>query len=575
AGLFHLVVDELPAALGGLDELLAGGDVLSPDHVRRVLAAHPGLTLINGYGPTENTTFTACHRFRAAPEDGRSAPLGRPLGGTAVYVADAALRAQPSGVAGELVTGGAGLARGYLGNPRSTAERFVPDPFGDEPGARLYRTGDRVRWLPTGELEFLGRVDQQVKVRGFRIEPGEVEAVLAAHPAVRECAVLARGETAGDKRLVAWWTPEDGVDAEVGEVGEGELREHLAARLPEWMVPVRLVRLAALPLTPNGKLDRAALPEPEAAADGDLAPPREGLEATVAGLWRELLGVEAVGRESDFFALGGHSLLATRLVSRLRAALGVEVELRALFEAPTLAAFAARLEAARRVPGEAPPPLVPVDRAGPLPLSFAQQRLWFLDRLEPGSAAYNVPTAVGWRGELSPAVLAAALTRVVGRHEVLRTVYRAGDDGEPRQVVLAAAPVALPLVDLSALPRRAAEASARRLAAREAARPFDLAAGPVLRAALLRRAGDDHLVLLTLHHVATDGWSMGLLGDELRAAYRALAAGERPRLPELPVQYADYAAWQRGWLRGPLLEREIDWWRQTLDGLPPLLELPT
>ena len=465
----------------------------------------------------------------------------------------------------------------------------MPNPFGARPGDRLYRTGDLARRRPDGALEFLGRLDGQVKIRGFRIEPGEVEAALAALPGVRQAAVVVRepaedgaGEQSErgerrERRLVAYTA---------GPAPADDLRAALRERLPDYMVPAAFVTLDALPLTPNGKVDRKALPEPERqSAPEAYQAPRTPVEEVVAGIWAELLGRERVGADDHFFALGGHSLLAARVTSRLRRAFGVELPVRDLFEAPTVAGLAARVEAGikelRRTGAEpAVPPLLPMSpasRRGDLPLSFAQQRLWFIDQLEPGSPLYNMPVVLRVEGPLDPAILERCLGEIVRRHEALRTVF-ALEDGSPVQVIQPPAPFVLPRVDLSALPEPARETAALALVQEEAGRPFDLARDPMLRGVLLRLAAEDHAVALTLHHIASDGWSLGLLVGEVTALYAAFAQGEPsppPPLPELPVQYADFALWQRSWLQGEVLAREIDWWRRQLAGLPPLVTLPT
>ncbi|HEX7242267.1 MAG TPA: amino acid adenylation domain-containing protein, partial [Longimicrobiaceae bacterium] len=368
AALFNLVVDTAPETLAPLRLLLIGGEQVSVPHVRRALELFPGLRLVNGYGPSECTVFSTVHPVTSTDVDSHAAsiPIGRPVG-----------------VGGELYVGGPAVARGYLGRAELTADRFVPDPFAVETGARLYRTGDRVRWLASGELEFLGRVDAQVKIRGFRIEPGEIEAVLRQHDGVADCVVVAREDVPGDRRLVAYVA---------GGVETDALREHLRGSLPEYMVPAAFVVLDALPLTPNGKLDRKALPAPDlASSEEKYVAPRTPAEEVVAGIWAEVLKVERVGVAESFFELGGHSLLAARVVSRVRQVFGVEVPLRALFEGPTVAEMARAVEEMRRADLPVLPPVVPVEREGALPLSFAQERLWFVDRLEPGSAVYNIP----------------------------------------------------------------------------------------------------------------------------------------------------------------------------------------
>jgi amino acid adenylation domain-containing protein len=972
-----LVLRASGRTLPRMRRVFVGGDAVPPDLLDEMREVFPAASLHVLYGPTEAAVICAAHEAR--PADLRRQWAGRPLGNAALYVLDRALRPVPVGVPGELCIGGASLARDYLGRPGQTAEKWMPDPFAAEAGARLYRTGDRVRWTGEGELEFLGRTDAQVKVRGFRIEPGEVEAVLAEHPGVAEAVVAVREDTPGDRRLVGYvvpaaegaegepaalqeehvgeweslfgdaygaedagedpafhvagwnssytgepipepemrewvehaaarvralrprrvleigcgtglllfrvapeceeywgadfsreaisylrrqlgrpgrelpqvrllervaddfagipaghfdvvvvnsvvqyfpgvdyllrvvegavgalapggtlwvgdvrslplveafhatvelarapaatpasvlrdrvrrrtarekelllapelfralparfprvsgveirlkegrhanemtrfrydvavrvegppppaapewrrWDPAGGlaaldrelderapdavavarvpnarvagalalpealaadgdarsaaelralaaereaaaVDPEAlrelaeargyrvharpsarGGAGEldvllarddagaalveeapasppawaawasdplagkrarrllPELRSWLGERLPDYMVPGALVLLETLPLTPNGKVDRRALPAPETAADGTYAAPRTDTEAALAGIWAEVLRVERVGVEDDFFALGGHSLLATRVVSRIREALGVEVPLRTLFEAPTVARLAARTDQLLRAgTGVRLPPLRPAPREGPLPLSFAQQRLWFIHQLEPRSPAYNMPSPLRLRGRLRPGVLERALTELVRRHESLRTVFRSVA-GEPVQVIRPAAPAALPVVDLRALDGERRGETVRRLAAEEAGRPFDLAGGPLLRATLLRAGEEEWALLFTVHHVVSDGWSMGVLVREISRLYDAFARGLPSPLPEPRLQYADYAVWQRGWLAGETLERQLAFWRERLAGAPPLLELPT
>ena len=548
--------------------VLVGGERVSPERLREW--AELRTALVHVFGLTE-TACTSTTLHLAPGEDGSrwsSLPIGRPTGNARVYVLDAWGQLLPPGIPGELLIGGEGVGRGYLGRPELTAERFVPDPFAAAPGARLYRTGDRVRWLGDGVLEFLGRMDQQVKVRGFRIEPGEVEAALLTHPGVREAVVAVREDAPGEKRLVGYVVAEAGA-----EPSGAELRAHLAARLPEHLVPGALVALERIPLTANGKTDRAALPAPERGGEAAHVAPRTPTEEVLAGIWAEVLGVETVGVEDGFFELGGHSLLATRVVSRARRAFGVEVPLRALFEAPTVAGLAERVEALRSEGAPPAPPIERVPRTGPLPASFAQQRLWLVDRMEPGSPAYNVAFALRLRGALDPAALRASLGELARRHETLRTTF-AEQGGAPVQVIHPPAPVPLPVVELGGLPAGAREAEARRLARAEALRPFDLAAGPLLRSTLLRLGGDDHALLFTLHHVVSDEWSMEVLAREVSALYSALSRQEEPALPELPVQYADYAVWQRARLSGETLEAQIGFWKEALAGAPPLLQLP-
>ncbi|HEU0077678.1 MAG TPA: amino acid adenylation domain-containing protein, partial [Longimicrobiaceae bacterium] len=548
--------DDLPE----LRTVVSAGEAVDAATVERWSG---GRAFVNAYGPTETTV---CATSTHCEADGRVPAIGRALENVRVYVLDAAGRPAPVGVPGELCVGGVGVARGYLGRPGLTAGKFVPDPFGGETGARLYRTGDRVRWRPEGILEYLGRLDEQVKVRGFRIEPGEIEAVLSVHAEVREARVIVWEDAPGEQRLVAYV---------VGDVEAGVLREHLLRELPEYMVPSAFVFLDALPLTANGKLDRKALPAPEyGAAEETYVAPRTPVEEVLAGIWAEVLRLEQVGVEESFFELGGHSLLATWVVSRVREVFAVELPLRALFEGPTVAELAGRVEEMRRAGLPVLPPVVPVERAGALPLSFAQERLWFIDRLEPGSAVYNIPGAWRLEGALDEAALERALGEIVRRHEALRTVF-AEVDGSPVQVIAPFGAFALPVEDLSGLGEADREAAVGRRAGEEARRPFDLSAGPLFRAALLRLGAEEHVLLLSVHHVVSDGWSLGVLYRELSALYEAYHEGGESPLPEVGVQYADHAVWQRAHLRDGALEGKLAYWRERLADAPALLELPT
>jgi len=542
----------------------------------------PGARLRNQYGPTETHVLTE-HTLAGDPAGWPPLPpIGRPLSGSRTVVLDRDGGPAPVGVPGELMLGGVGgicLARGYLGRPDLTAERFVPDP--GEPGSRLYRTGDRARWLPDGTLEFLGRLDDQVKIRGYRVEPGEIEAALGAHPGVAAAVVGIVDRVDGDRRLVAWIIPK----AEP----PSDLRAFLAQRLPDYEVPSAFLFVDALPLTPSGKVDRRRLAT--MGAGGEAGRTRGGgdgaagspVEQLLAGMWCEVLGVPAVGRHDDFFALGGHSLLATRVTSRVRAAFGLEVPVRTLFEAPTIAALTARLAMLRK--GDegfelppVPPPELRAPRTDPLPVSFAQERIWFLERLLPGRPTYNLPLALELRGAIGPAerlALAAALTEIVRRHEALRTVFREVA-GSPVQEILPPPPFDLPLVDLAGLPPSCRETEAERLARVWVRRLFDLGAGPLLAAVLLRLGSAEHRLVMAMHHIVSDGWSIGILVREMSALYPLFAGlpGAAP-LPELPLHYADYALWQRGWLRGKALHRLVAAWRRRLAGAPAAIELPT
>ncbi|MEM7052765.1 MAG: amino acid adenylation domain-containing protein, partial [Acidobacteriota bacterium] len=521
--------------------LFVGGDRL-----HRSAPADADYRLANLYGPTEATVITVASQVESA-ERGLP-PIGRPLDGVTVRVLDGAGNAVPVGVSGELLLGGDALAWGYLGRPGLTAERFVPDPLGD-PGARLYRTGDLARWRADGELECLGRVDRQVKVRGFRLELGEVEAALAEHPAVHEVVALV---LSSPQRLVAFVCGDDIPD----------LAPWLRDRLPAPAVPQPVVVLPELPRTPNGKVDRRALAAralPIESGTGRRV--RTPTEEILAGFWCELLEREEVAADADFFALGGHSLLAARLAARLEATFGRPVSLARFFAAPTLEALAREIDAGGGA--TVPPAISPVDRSRPLALSFAQRRLWFLDRLEPGSPAYNVPLALRLEGDLDVAALRATLGAIVARHESLRTVFQT-HDGEPYQRVRPSAPPPLPGIDLQALPPERRWPEAHRWASLEARVPFDLERGPLCRFTLLHLESGLGLLLFTHHHAISDGWSTGIFLRELGLFYGAARRGESSPLAPLTVQYADFAAWQRGWLMGDELERQVDFWRHSL-----------
>ena len=531
------------------------------------LFARAGVELHNLYGPTEaaiDVTSWPCPRRSESPR----VPIGRPIANTAIRILDPWLQPAAVGVPGELFIGGVQLARGYFGRPELTADRFIPDPMGETAGERLYRTGDLARCLPGGTVEYLGRIDFQVKIRGHRVELGEVEAALAAHPGVLQAAAAL---TPGGE-LAAWLVPQGGA------IPAAELRRFLRERLPEPMVPARVIHLAQMPLNAHGKLDRRALPLPtdkEGSRSGAV-PPRTPTEEVVAGIWADVLGREAVSSLDDFFELGGHSLLATRAISWVRQAFRLELPLRTLFEAPTVAAFAQVIDAARREGSARPaPPIEPAAcRVGEtLLLSFAQQRLWLLDQLVPGNPFYNVPADLRVNGRLDDHALAAALAEVVRRHDVLRTTFPAVD-GRPAQHIAPRLELTLPRLDLRALPAERAAAEAQRLVVEEARRPFDLARGPLLRAALVRITGEDHLLLATLHHIISDGWSSGVLRRELAALYEAFSAGRPSPLPELPIQYADFAVWQHHWLQGEVLAAQLAGWKERLAD-PPALDLPT
>jgi amino acid adenylation domain-containing protein len=477
----------------------------------------------------------------------------------------------PVGITGELLIGGVGVARGYWKRPELTAERFVPHPFATTPGQRLYRTGDMVRYHEDAHIEYLGRVDYQVKIRGFRVETGEVEAALSAHEAVREAVVIAREDTPGDKRLVAYVVPVDGA----GQSLVKDLQTYLKKRLPDYMMPSSFVLLDALPLTPTGKVNRRDLPAPQTYTSESSVPPRTETEELLAGIWATVLGVAVVGSEDNFFDLGGHSLLATRLVSRIREAFAVELPLRALFEHPNVAALARHIEELRR--GElidTVPTLIAVDRSAPLPLSYAQQRLWFLDQLEPDSSLYNIIDVVRLNGRLDTFALERGFSKLIDRHESLRTCF-VETDGQPTQVILPPSSFSLTVEDLSAISPNERQSHLQALLDQEAELPFNLSNGPLMRARLFRLAAEEHVLAVTMHHIISDAWSTNVLTRELGRLYEAYCSGSESNLPELPLQYADYAVWQRKWLEGEVYEEQLSYWKNQLAGAPPILEIPT
>ncbi|HEY0607136.1 MAG TPA: amino acid adenylation domain-containing protein [Herpetosiphonaceae bacterium] len=622
--------------------IITGGEHAGLERVRQWQSRYGSQArLVNMYGPTEATIGVTGYVVPSPlPADLLDTPIGKPLSNVTAYILDPQMEPQPIGVAGELYIGGVQLARGYLGQPALTAEKFVPDPFSATPGARLYRTGDLVRFLPDGQIGFVGRIDDQVKVRGFRIELGEIESVLLRHADVRDAVVVVR-EDSGDKRLVAYVVGENQERAPSGQSknlepeknkeqtnretkeqenqkstmtplllpqrekglgdeglltnpGEGlihSLRTFLAQHLPDYMVPSAFVLLDALPLTPNDKVDRQALPAPDNTQEREktFVAPRTATEATLVELWSDVLGTTNIGVHDNFFALGGHSLLATQLVSRMREAFEIELPLREIFATPTIAQLAVRIET-QRDDGHTPEdarPLAPVDRTRPLPLSFAQQRLWFLDQFEPNSSLYSIPTVLRITGRLDLTAFERSINTIISRHEILRTTFAGWSQdgasiagGEPVQVIASPMPLEVPVVDLRHLPAEERETTARALAQQEMQQPFDLQTGPLLRVRLLQLDATEYMLLLNMHHIISDGWSVGVMVDELGQLYSAYTRGAEPSLPALPIQYADYAVWQRQWLQGDVQERQLRYWTDQLGsesprGAVPLLDLPT
>ncbi|SOS20803.1 non-ribosomal peptide synthetase [Pseudomonas cerasi] len=564
SALFNQYVQLIPEALAGLRLLLSGGERADTASFRTLLAQAPGLHLLNVYGPTETTTFATASDVRTLDDNAESIPIGRPIGNTTVYVLDAHQHLTPLGAIGELYIGGDGVALGYLNRPDLTAEKFIADPFSDQPGAVMYRTGDLGRWLEGGQLECLGRNDDQVKIRGFRIELGEIVNCLHQLPGIREAVVLAREDEPGNVRLVAYFTSRLDTEAPAPE----QMRAHLQANLPEYMVPGAFVELTALPLTANGKLDSRALPKPDHSSLLGLAyePPQGEIEIALAQIWAEVLQLERVGRHDHFFDLGGHSLLAMRMVSQVRQQMGMELPLGELFALGELAAVASALAGTGRSELSL---ILPAPRDQSLPLSFAQQRLWFLAQMEGGNQAYNIPLALSLQGSLDVAALTAALGRIVERHETLRSRFIAREEGAEVVFTSPTAMSFLPIEDLRQHPHTLTERVVT-----EATAAFDLTRGPLIRGCLLQVEDERHVLLLTVHHIVSDGWSMGVLTRELLALYPALRRGEADPLPALSIQYADYAVWQQGWMSGERLQHQAAYWRQALEGAPTLLTLP-
>jgi amino acid adenylation domain-containing protein len=557
-------------------KILCGGEALSAPLASKLLERCNSVW--NMYGPTETTIWSAARRIETVND---TVPISSPIANTQLYILDQNHQLLPYGVAGELSIGGLGLARGYFQRPDLTAEKFIPHPFSDEPSARLYKTGDLARYLPNGEIEYLGRIDNQVKVRGFRIELGEIEAVINQHPLISASVVIVREDETENKSLVAYITfqPQQTITIP-------ELRRFLESKLPNYMLPTAIVVLKALPLTPNGKIDRRALPAPDLTqliSESNFVAPATPVEEMLAGVWTQVLGLEKIGVNDNFFDLGGHSLIATRVISQIRQVFEVEIPLRRLFELPTVSELAKEIQTAIKADkGLEVPPIERIARSSEtglcpsqqLPLSFAQQRLWFLNELEPNSPFYNIPAAVRLEGKLNLAALEQSFNEILRRHEVLRTNFRTVK-GQAIAVISPATPQFLSVIDLSELPAAQHETQARQLALAEAQQPFNLEADTLLRVKLLRLSEQEYVTLLTLHHIVSDEWSIDVLVRELATLYQAFCQGKPSPLPEIEIQYADFAAWQRQWFEGEVLESQLAYWLKQLDGAPGVLELPT
>jgi amino acid adenylation domain-containing protein len=572
ASLFNTIINEAPEALSDIRQLLIGGEALSVAHVQRAISLLPATQIINGYGPTEGTTFTSCYRIpRQVDRSVNSIPIGSPISNTEVYLLDKHLQPVTIGSPGELYTGGDGLARGYLNRPELTAEKFLPNPF-SEPGSRLYRTGDLARYLPDGNIEFLGRIDNQVKIRGFRIEPGEVEAMLTQHPSVQQVVVLAREDTPGDKRLVAYAVPDQDATPAVSE-----LRSFLKSRLPEYMVPSTFVLLDRLPLTPNGKIDHAALPVPEKKSpelERNYLSPRTPLEEALTKMWSNVLGIPRVGINDNFLELGGHSLMATQLICRVRDTFQVELPLDSFFNSATVANLAQIIENDKlRTNGLQFTAIHPVPCGGDLPLSFSQRRVWFLQQLEPENVSYHFQVIFRLTGILNIPVLERSLSEMVCRHEILRTTFPA-INGRPVQVIHDAPPFRLPVVNLQPLPEAEREAEVQRLIKKEIQRPFNLNQLPLIRWTLLKLSENEHLLVHVEHHLLHDGWSFNVFVRELMELYKAFSAGNPSPLPKMPIQFVDFALWEQEWLQSEAAKEQLAYWKGKLTG-HSFLELPS
>jgi amino acid adenylation domain-containing protein len=550
-----------------------GGETLTWDMINSFFAIVNDECLVyNGYGPTEATIncaiFALGNQKVWKKMSCENIPIGKPSANNRLYILDKNGQPVPIGVSGELHVGGVALTRGYINRPDLTAKKFINNPFSDDPHSRLYKTGDLARYLPDGNIEYLGRIDNQVKIRGFRLELGEIEAVLAQHPFVKENAVIVHEASETDKRLVAYLVPSQGQIIE-----KTALHAFLIERLPDYMIPSAFVTLETLPVTPNGKIDRRALSQLSVSheiSEKTFVAPRTPEEELLAGIWAELLGAPRVGVHNNFFELGGHSLLATQVISRLRDSFGVELSLRELFESPTIASLNEHIQVARQQ--SSLPPITLVNRSKPLQLSFAQQRLWFLDQLEGKSATYNIPAAVRFEGKLDQQALLLSFQALVQRHESLRTTFPT-QNGAP-VVQISDKPFQLDILDLRALSLLEQEPEVQRLLKEEAIRPFDLATGPLFRATLFQLGATSHILPINMHHIIADAWSLGVFVRDWRVVYEAALTGQPSPLPPLSIQYLDFAHWQRQWLTGEVLDKQLKYWKQQLACIPALLELP-
>lgn len=574
SGLFHQLMEmDNGRYFRHLRQLLAGGDALSLRAVQKFLQLYPNCRLINGYGPTENGTFSTCGELREMSADASTVPIGRAIANSTAFVLDHEMQPVPLGESGEIYLGGSGLAHGYWNQSVLTASRFVPNPFSTAPGERLYKSGDLGRCLPDGNLEFLGRIDQQVKLRGYRIELGEIEAVLEQNPDVAQAVAMVREDSPGDRRLAAYVVPHD-----KGSLRIGDLRDYLIRKLPEYMVPTAFVAVDTLPLTANGKVDRRALPAPKGerpSLEESYVAPRTATETMLASIWAEVLRIDRVGAQDSFFDLGGNSLLAAQVIARVRKGYGVSLPLRSFLEKPALVDLARHFEAAQRdASHDQVPPVGTVPRGEEIPLGYSQERVWFLQELDPSSIAYNFQATLRIRGRLDVAALEQSLTKMVRRHEVLRTTFFE-KDGRPLQAVHDPFPVPLPVIDLEGVAREQLDATTAELIRKEMAAQFDVGRLPLVRWVLFALGRQEHLLLHIEHHFVHDGWSFNVFLGELLEIYKALAAGKAPSLTAPPVQFADFAVWQRQYVGSERVQAQLSFWKSKLAGSPPLSALPT
>ncbi len=577
--------------------LLITGETCPPQLCHQWLKYYPSIPMMNAYGPAECSDDVTLYPIYEPPApEVLNLPIGRQISNTQLYILDTQLQLVPIGVVGELYVGGVGVGRGYLHNQKLTSVAFIASPFAQTPGERLYKTGDRARYLPDGNIEFLNRVDYQVKVRGFRIELGEIEAKLHQHPSISQSVVIVREDVPGDKRLVAYLVPKQQPPLTQPTQDQSDLRHFLKQQLPDYMIPSAFVMLDALPLNANGKVDRKALPVANLNCREleTFVAPRNPIEEVVAGIWAEVLGLEKVGIHENFFALGGHSLLATQVMSRMRDSFHMEIPLQTLFQASTVAelsqmalSYETKLGQTEKIARvlkkintmsnddlKQTQTISPRANSHEFPLSFAQARLWFLDHLEPGNSLYNGYSSVRLEGKLNVSVLEESFNTIISRHEALRTNF-VTKNGHPVQVIAETLHLTVPVVDLQNLPATEREIATQQLATQEAHRPFNLTTEPLVRIKLLKRTEIEHVLLVCMHHIIGDGWSTGILVQELAIIYSALCNSLPPQLPELPIQYADFAIWQREWLQGEVLESQLAYWKQQLHGVPALLKLST